>query len=148
VRSMVSRPLGPRTLAITAPVQADRTGDSIRLILENMTAFPVKKGVDKVEFNRVTDGNIRGLPNRFETNGQVLNAVITNQRLGRPDNYYATLPARYRAIDATAIDTAAKTWLQPDGLTFVVVGDRKVVEPQLQGLGLPVEVMEGPKRGN
>ena len=148
VRSMVSRPLGPRTLAITAPVQADRTGDSIRLILENMTAFPGKKGIDKVEFNRVTDGNIRGLPNRFETNGQVLNAVITNQRLGRPDNYYATLPARYRAIDATAIDAAAKTWLQPDGLTFVVVGDRNVVEPQLQGLGLPVEVMEGPKRGN
>ena len=90
---------------------------------------------------RLTDGNIRGLPNRFESNAQVLSAIVQNDRLGRPDNYYATLPARYRAIDATALDSAAQRWLQADGLTFVVVGDRKVVEPQLAKLGLPVEVM-------
>ena len=109
-----------------------------------MKAFPGKKPVEKVELNRVTDGNIRGLPNRFQTNAQVLNAVIANDRLGRPDNYYATLPSRYRTIDATALDAAARTYLQAPGLTFVVVGDRKAVEPQLKGIGLPVEVIAAP----
>jgi predicted Zn-dependent peptidase len=145
VRSSVASQIGPRAFTVTAPVQADRTGDSIRLLIGDMRAFPGKKPVEKVELGRVTDGNIRGLPNRFQTNAQVLNAVIANDRLGRPDNYYATLPSRYRTIDATALDSAAKTWLQPDGLVYVVVGDRKVVEPQLKGIGLPIEFVTAPK---
>ena len=144
VRSSVAAQLGPRSFIISAPVQADRTGDSIRLLMANMAAFPGKKPVDKQELNRVTDGNIRGLPNRFQTNAQVLSAIIGNERLGRADDYYAKLPARYRLIDATAIDSAARTWLQPDGMIYVVVGDRKVVEPQLRALGLPVETASTP----
>ena len=91
----------------------------------------------------MTEGNIRALPNRFETNGQVLSAIVTNDRLGRPDDYYATLPGKYRSIDAAALNAAATTWLQPDGIVFVVVGDRKIVEPQLGKLGIPVEIAVG-----
>lgn len=140
VRSSVSSPIGPRALTVTAPVQADRTGDSIKLIMAQMAAFPGKKPVDPVELARVTDGNVRGLPNRFQTNAQVLGAVVAGQRLGRPDDYIATLASRYRKIDAKAIDAMAGEFLHPQGLVFVVVGDRKLVEPQLKGLGLPVEI--------
>ena len=140
VRSGVRSPQGPRSLVVTAPVQADRTGDSIALMLADMRAFPVKRGIEPIELARVTDGNVRGLPNKFETNGQVLGAIVSNQQLGRPDDYYATLPARYRAIDAAAINRAAGTYLSPAGLVFVVVGDRKLVEPQLKKLGLPIEI--------
>ena len=140
VRSAVRSPKGARSLVLTAPVQADRTGDSIALLLADMQLFPAKRGVEPVELGRVTDGNIRGLPNRFETNGQVLGAILSNQLLGRPDDYYATLPTRYRSIDATAINAAAGSFLQPAGLVFIVVGDRKVVEPQLKKLGLPIEI--------
>ena len=143
VASTVRAPVGPRALALAAPVQADRTGDSIRLLLANMKAFPAKKPVNPQELGRVTDGNIRGLPNSFETNAQVLSGMIRNQLLARPDDYYATLPARYRAIDAKAIDAAARTYLQGEGLTFVVVGERKLIEPQLKGLALPVEFVAG-----
>ena len=140
VSSTVRSPVGPRSFALAAPVQADRTGDSIRAILANIAAFPAKNPANAEELNRVTDGNIRGLPNRFETNGQVLGAIVQNERLGRPDDYYTTLPARYRAIDGKALDAAARSYLQGEGLTFVVVGDRKSVEPQLKKLGLPLEI--------
>jgi predicted Zn-dependent peptidase len=140
VYSGVRSPAGPRSFSIVAPVQSDRTGDSIRAILANIDAFPAKKPVDAEELNRVTDGNIRALPNRFESNADVLSAIEANELLGRPDDYYATLASRYRAIDAKALDGAARQYLQAGGLTFVVVGDRKQVEPQLQGLALPVEI--------
>jgi zinc protease len=140
VSSGVNTPAGPRALLVAAPVQADKTGDAIRAIVADMKAFPAAKGVDAEELNRVTDGNIRALPNRFESNGDVLAALQQNQLLGRPDDYYATLASRYRAIDARALDTMARTYLQPDGLTFVIVGDRKQVEPQLAALGMPVEI--------
>ena len=147
VSSSVRAPAGPRAFALVAPVQADKTGDSIRLLLADIKAFPATKGVNAEELNRVTDGNIRGLPSSFETNAQVLGAMIRNQLLGRPDNYYATLPARYRAVDARAIDAAARTYLQGDQLTFVVVGERKLIEPQLKGLALPVEFVAAPDTG-
>lgn len=140
VWSQVRNPAGPRALMVGAPVQADKTGAAIRAIIADMKAFPAKKAVDAEELNRVTDGNIRALPNRFESNGDVLGAMLVNQVLGRPDDYYATLASRYRAVDARTIDTMARTYLQPEGLTFVVVGERKQVEPQLRALGLPVEI--------
>ncbi len=148
VRSGVPSPVGPRSFTLSTSVQADKTGESIRLLLADMAAFPAKRPVNAQELNRVSDGNIRGLPSRFQTNAQVLFAIQTNDRLGRADNYYATLPSRYREIDATALNTAARTWLQPQGLTFVVVGDRKLIEPQLKGLGLPVEYVAAPPNGD
>ena len=138
VRAGISAPKGPRTLTVFTPVQSDRTADSIRLILDEMRAFPGTRGVDATELQRVTDGNARNLPNRFQTNGEVLGAILSSQRLNQPDDYYVKLPSTYRAIDAAAINNAARTYLQPNGLTIVVVGDRKVIDAQLAGLGLPI----------
>ena len=144
VYSGVRSPVGPRTFSIVAPVQSDKTGASIAAIRADIKEFLGPKPVKPEELNRVTDGNIRGLPNRFESNSDVLSAIAANDLLQRPDNYYATLASRYRAIDAKALDSAARSFLQPDALTFVVVGDRKQIEPQLKGLGLPVEFVSAP----
>jgi predicted Zn-dependent peptidase len=144
VSSRVTQSIGPRALQVMAPVQADRTGDSIRAIIKDMAAFPARQPVSAVEYQRVTEGAIRGLPNQFETNGAVLAAIVKNDRLGRPEDYYVRLAATYRGIDAKRIGAAAGQYLQPTDLTWIVVGDRKVVEPQLKGLGLPVEVREAP----
>ncbi|MCJ2183944.1 insulinase family protein [Novosphingobium sp. 1949] len=147
VYSGVTENEGPRALIVRAPVQADRTGDSIKAILADMAALPASKPVSAEELQRVTEGAIRGLPNQFETNAALEGAIARNARLKRPENYYETLASTYRGIDARTIGAAARTYLQPGGLTFVVVGDRKVVEAQLKDLGLPVEVMPAPASG-
>ena len=59
--------------------------------------------------------------------------------MGRPDDYVAKLPTLYRSFDAKALDAAARTYLGADNLVFVVVGDRKLIDPQLADIGLPVE---------
>ena len=142
-RSGVDAPAGPRLFTVSTSVQSDRTGDSVQLILDTAREFADgSRGIDETEYNRVTDGNIRGLPNRFETNFQVLGAIMENDRLGRPDDYYRNLPATYRAIDTKAIDTAAQTYLGPDNLTIVVVGDRSEIDAQLARLGLPTTYLD------
>ena len=132
---------GPRELAVYTQVQSDKTADSIRLILDDMAAFATDKGVNETELQRVTDGNIRGLPNSFQTNGQVLSALLDNQLLGRPDTYQASLPGIYRSIDAAQIDAAARSYLSPDDLAIVVVGDRKQIDDQLATLGMEIEYL-------
>lgn len=143
VRSGVSAPQGQRLLTFSAPVQADRTGDSIALVLATMNDLASgKAGVNPSEFTRITDGSIRGLPNRFETNSQVLGALLSLQARGLPDDYYTRLPDTYRALSASALDAAAKQYLAGDGFAIVVVGDRKIIDPQLAKLSLAVEVRQ------
>ena len=141
IRSSLPTTAGPRALAVYTQVQSDKTADSIRLILDDMAAFATDKGVAAAELQRVTDGNIRGLPNSYQTNGQVLSALLDNQLLGRPDTYQASLPDIYRAIGAAQIDAAARSYLSPDELVIVVVGDRKQIDAQLATLGLEIEYL-------
>jgi 16S rRNA G1207 methylase RsmC len=64
--------------------------------------------------------------------------------LGRPDNYYETLAPEYRSLTAAKLDQAARAALDPKGFTWIVVGDAAKVRPQLEKLGMPVEVVEAP----
>ena len=142
IRSSLAGVAGPRSLTVYTPVQSDRTADSIRLILEDMAQFAGgAKGVDEAELQRVTDGNIRGLPNSYQTNGQVLGALLNNQLYARPDDYQRQLPEIYRAIGAEEIDAAARQYLAPDSLAIIVVGDRKQIDEQLAGLGMEIEYL-------
>lgn len=145
IRSGLTGGVGPRAFTVFSPVQSDRTADSIKAILGNLAAFPASKGVDETELQRVTEGNVRGLPNRFETNAQVLGAVLGNQLLGRPSDYQTRLPAIYRAIDANKIDAAARQYLGSEDLVIVVVGDRKQIDAQIESLGMPVEYLAADK---
>ena len=142
VRSSLPARVGPQAFVVATAVQADRTADSIRVIADQMNAFPATRPVNEVELQRVTDGNVRGLPNRFETNAQVLGALLGNQSFGRPDDYQERLPDIYRAIDAAQIDTAARDYLHPRDMAIVVVGDRSVIDEQVTTLGMEVEYLE------
>ncbi|WP_151972331.1 M16 family metallopeptidase [Erythrobacter sp. EC-HK427] len=142
ISSFIATAEGPRRYQVQTQVQADRTADSIRVILDQMAAFPATRPVDAVEFQRVTDGNIRNLPNRFETNSQVLGALVSNILLGRDLRYQLSLPDIYRAVDADAINAAAATYLQPDDFVIVVVGDRATIDPQLETLGMDITYID------
>ena len=129
---------------ISAPVQADRTADSIAALNQQITDFLTTKGVTQEELNRTVANDINGLPGDFETAGSVLGAMMNIDMLQRPDNYYATLPAQYRAQTTASLDQAARSALDPKGFTWIVVGDAAKIRPQLEKLGMPIEVVEAP----
>jgi predicted Zn-dependent peptidase len=130
--------------AVSAGVQADRTGDSLAALNQDITEFLTTKGTTQQERDLAVANNVQGLPGRFETSGSVLSAMMSMDVLKRPDNYYETLPARYRAQTPATLDQAARSALDPKAFTWIVVGDAAKVRPQLEKLGLPVEVVEAP----
>ena len=69
---------------IQAGVQADRTGDSIRAIQEQVRGFLGSNGTQANELSRVVAGNVGELPGQFETSGAVLGALRTNALYHRP----------------------------------------------------------------
>ncbi len=133
---------GPRPFLVASQVQADRTADSIRAIIDVMQAWPATAPLTDSELTRVTDGNIRSLPIGFETNNQVLTAINANQLLGRPVDYAEGLPAIYRSMTAEQIEAAAALHLRPDEMTIVVVGDRAVIDEQLASVEMEVEYLD------
>lgn len=52
------------------------------------------------------------------------------------------LAGRYRGMTATQMDQAVRSVVDPSRFVWVVVGDASVVRPQLEGLGLPIEVVQ------
>ena len=125
---------------INAPVQADRTGDSIAALLDNYRAFNRDRGVTVAERERTVNGSARQLAGQFQTGAAVLNALRTNALYGRPDDYYERAAVRYPALTTAELDAAVRQTVNPDQFVWVVVGDAATVRPQLERLGLPVEV--------
>ncbi|TGX52739.1 insulinase family protein [Sphingomonas gei] len=126
---------------ISAPVQADRTGDSIKALQQQVTDFLSTKGVTDAELSREINGTTRELAGRFETSGSVLTAMQQNDLRRRPDNFYDTVTQKYRTMTVAQLDAAARAALDPKKFVWVVVGDAAKVKPQLDSLGLPVEVV-------
>jgi zinc protease len=126
---------------ISAPVQADKTGESIKAIQQQVKDFLTTKGVTGEELTREVNGSTRELPGRFETSDAVLNAMQQNDIRRRPDDYFGTIAQKYRALTVPQLDAAARAALDPNKFVFVVVGDAAKVRPQLDSIGLPVEVV-------
>jgi predicted Zn-dependent peptidase len=126
-------------LLVFAPVQTDKTGESIIAAKKDIAEFLTAKGTTEAERNQTINSQILSLPGSFETSSDLLGAMMRNQLLGRPDDYYEKLPAIYRAMTPADMDKAAREAIDPDRLIWVVVGDAKLVRPQLDAVGLPVE---------
>ncbi|WP_420479488.1 M16 family metallopeptidase [Brevundimonas sp. FT23028] len=124
---------------VNAPVQANRTGESIAALIAQYDRFLETDGVSPTELERTINGNTRSLAGGFETSGQILGALRSNALYGRPDDYQTTLASRTRALTAAQMDAAARRDIHPDQFVWVVVGDASVVRPQLEALGLPIE---------
>jgi len=148
VRSGILEYLESAPFFVAAPVQADRTGDSVKEIITELSGYLQTKGTTAEELTRVVNGNVRRLPGSFETSGAVFGGVINIINLGRPDDYYERLPDKYTSMTAADIDAAGRAKIDVSKLTYVIVGDASVVKPQLDQLKLPVEVVPAPAMGN
>ncbi|MFL6743317.1 MAG: M16 family metallopeptidase [Sphingomicrobium sp.] len=129
---------------VSAPVQADKTGDALAARNADIGAFLTTKGVTNEELTRTVARSINELPGRFEGADDVLNALQALDLFDRADNYYETLAPEYRSLTAAKLDQAARSTIDPKGFTWIVVGDAAKVRPQLEKLGLPIEVVQAP----
>jgi len=142
VNGRVNRLLGTVPYIVSAPVQANQTGPSLAALQADMTEFLTKKGISGEELERTINNRVRNLAGNFETSGDVLDGLQTIDLLGFPDDYYESLAASYRGMTAAQLDAAARKVIDPSKFVWVVVGDAAKIRPQLDKLGMPVEVVK------
>ena len=133
------RPLGS-TYEVRTSVQIDKAGAALAEIRREVGDFLTTRPMNAGEFTLAMDGRLRGMANWFTTADAVMGALQENDEQGRPDDYYDTLPARYRAMTPPVLNADMRRTLAPARWVWTIVGDADVIRPQLATLGLPVRV--------
>jgi zinc protease len=75
------------------------------------------------------------LPGQWETMDAVAASLQQMVTYGLPADYFDTYGAKVRALTAADIVRAAKASVHPEGIVYVVVGDKAKIEAGLQSLG-------------
>jgi len=127
---------GQRPWIVYAPVQSDKTAESVSELMNEFNRFLDADPASAEELTRVFRSSAFSLPGQYETSAAVLGALQANDRFSRPDDYVETLKARYQAVSLENIQGAAEQVLHPDRITWVIVGDRSQIEDGLRELGI------------
>jgi zinc protease len=135
-RSSLPTARGERPWLLSAPVQTDKTVESIREIQREIAEFVGDRPATPAEIDKVRNRDVRALPGRFETNAAVSGAIAEMITFGWPDDHVRTLKAQIEAQTDDAVRAAAKASLVPSQMTWVVIGDLRQIEAPIRQLGL------------
>jgi predicted Zn-dependent peptidase len=136
VRSLMPSAEGPGLFLLYAPVQTDKTAESIQELIREARDINGARPITREEIDKVRNNDIRELPGRFETTTSVLGAVVDIVRNGRPDDYVQTFKQRVEGQKEEDIRAAAREVIKPDALTWVIVGDLSKIEAGVRALNV------------
>ncbi len=119
-----------------APVQTDKTNESLAEMNKELHAFAAAKPVTDTELQAAVSNRTMSLPGSRESLRSVVSAVQEMVEFGYPDDYFDTYAAKVRNLRTADIQDAARSVLHPDNLIWIVVGDRAKVESGIRELNI------------
>ncbi|KMM75597.1 peptidase M16 [Xanthomonas sp. NCPPB 1128] len=135
-RSSASNALGQRPWGASAPVQIDKTAPALQEMSKEISAFASGKAPPTAEeVARIRNIQTLSLPGAYETASSVMGVIGGIVRYGRPDDYVFKRKAEIEAMTPAQVREAA-SMLDPNSLTWVVVGDLKQIEAPVRALKL------------
>jgi len=127
---------GQRPFIVFAPVQTDKTKESLAEINKEFRGILGEKPPSLEELAKVQANETLSLPGSRETIEEVGQSIETLVEYGLPDDYYDKYAGRVRALQISDMVAAAKSVVRPDNLVWVVVGDRAKIEAGVRELNL------------
>jgi zinc protease len=134
---------GQRPFIVLAPVQTDKTKESLGEVVSELRAIAHSRPVTPEELAKAQANLTLSLPGQWETIGAVGASIEEIVRFDLPHDYYSTFASNVRALQVADLTTAASETIQPDKLVWVVVGDRVKIEPGIRELNLgPLQFLD------
>lgn len=143
-RNIIYGAKGQRPLFTYAPVQTDKTKESIQEIKKEFNMVVGDKPITKEEFEKVQKNTVLQLPGKWETNSAVSSSLLQMVKYDLPNDYYQNYDREMRNLKLTSVQQSAKDLLQPDQLNFFVVGDREKVIEGLKDLDFSQIILVDP----
>lgn len=142
-RSGLQNAQGPRPWIASAGVQIDKTAESMAEMDREIREFASGKNPTKPdELAKIQNSFTLRLPGSLETNSALGGSIADIVRYGRPDDYVLQRSARIKSITLDDVQRAA-AGIQPDSLTWVVVGDLSKIKDKIAALNIgPITVLD------
>jgi zinc protease len=132
----------PGPFLVVTAVQTEVTGRAIREILQEIQTLRSDAPAD-AELADARQFLAGTFPLRLQTTDGVASRLADLFIYDLPDSYLAQFGERVLAVSAADVQSAAETYLHPDRLMVLAVGDAEKLRPQLDALQLgPVQVVD------
>ena len=142
--SVVVGARGQRPFLVYAPVQTDKTSESMTEIANELRGYLGEAPPTDEEVLKAQQNQTLTLAGQWETNNAVEFSVSEMVLYNLPDDYYDTYTERVRSLNVSQVSEAAQQVVKPDNLVWIVVGDRAVIEDKIRALNLgEVYIMDG-----
>ncbi len=134
--SFIPAARGQRIYLVYAPVQTDKTKESIVEITNELRGVLKDKLITADELAMAKSNLTQTLPGIWETNDSVGNSIGEIVQFRLTSDYYSTYAGKVKALSVTSLNAAALKVVRPDSLVWVIVGDREKIEKGIRELGL------------
>ncbi|MFA6456487.1 MAG: pitrilysin family protein [Bacteroidota bacterium] len=125
---------GQRPFLALAPVQTDKTKESMAEVMKELKGIVSEKQVTEEEFSKVQKNAILELSGSWETNGAIMGSIGNIVRYGYSDDYYQTYAKKMNDLSYDDVREAAEKAIYPDNLVWVIVGDKEKIEKGIKEL--------------
>jgi zinc protease len=135
-QSVVFSARGQGPFVVIAPVQTDKTRESMQEVLKELTGIRADRPATADELDRAKKSLTLTLPGRWEAMSAVAGSLAELVRFGLPDDYWTTYAGRVQGLNLRQVNDAAASVVHPNSLVWVIVGDREKIEAGLRELNL------------
>ena len=136
-----------RPFIVYAPVQTDKTAESVSEIRKELSEFVSTRPATAAELEKVKTNEVLKLPGQWETNAAVAGSVANMVRYDLPDDYYQHYDANVRNLSLDDVRSVSNTVVRPADVNWFMVGDRAKIVEKLDGLGFD-QIIEIDADGN
>lgn len=133
-----------RPFFVYAPVQTDKTKESMVEIHKELSGVINEKPITKEEFEKDKENQTLSLPGSWETMDAVSGSISDIVSYNLPDDYFSKYASMVESQTLDEVQKAAEKLVRPDNMVWVVVGDRAKIEDSVKSLGFgEVKYLDG-----
>ena len=126
---------GDTTIVARGKFQADKTRESMQELMKELKDISGSRPVDDAEFEKIRDHLASRKVATMGSTADFLQQAIFAYQTGRPLDHEATEVARTLAVAVHDVNRIAGKLVDPDKLTWVVIGDLREIEDDVRSLG-------------
>ncbi len=135
---------GQQAFLIYAPVQADKTKETMLEILKEVYGILGQNPITQEEYSNAKNSQVLQLPGQWETISSVQSSLVEMVRFNLSDDYFHTYSDKILQLKIDDLNNAAIKVLRPESFQWVIVGDRIKIEPKIRELGYEeIHILDG-----
>jgi zinc protease len=135
-RCSTSERKGGGVFAMSGRVQTEVTAPALVEFLKELEGADGKRPIQKKELDAAKGSILLGYAREFETIGELANAVATQVAYDLPPDQFARYSREVESVDLAGANAAAASYLDPQNLAIIVVGDVAKIEDSIRKLNL------------